>query len=186
MWQGDETRALALARAALDIAAAVRARNGEILAWNALGDAELALGRCAAARHAYSQASARALEVDDAGQHDTSAGLARVALAEGDTAAAMTAVQSVLARVAAGGTLGDTQDTRLVELTCHQVLARAGDPRAADWLARAHTALMAQAEAIPDAALRQGLLQNIPHHREIVAAWAQRGAGAEGAASTAD
>jgi hypothetical protein len=32
---------------------------------------------------------------------------------------------------------------------------------------------MAQADAIPDAALREGFLRNIPHHRDIVAAWAQ-------------
>ena len=40
----------------------------------------------------------------------------------------------------------------------------------------AHSALMAQADAITDPALRQGFLQNIPHHHEIVAAWAQRDA----------
>ena len=65
-----------------------------------------------------------------------------------------------------------------LELTCHRVLAqaRADDPRAAAWLQRAHTALMAEADAItrsnPDPALRHGLLNNIPHHRDIVAAWA--------------
>jgi hypothetical protein len=59
-------------------------------------------------------------------------------------------------------------------LTCHQALARAGDPRAANWLARAHRALMAQAESLTDTTLRQGFLHNIPHHRAIVAAWAKR------------
>ena len=35
---------------------------------------------------------------------------------------------------------------RLVEWTCHRVLACSrGDPRAAEWLARAHEALQAQA-----------------------------------------
>jgi hypothetical protein len=65
--------------------------------------------------------------------------------------------------------------TSQAALTCHQVLARAGDPRAAEWLARAHTALMAQADAIAQsgggAELLEGFLQNIPHHREIVALW---------------
>ena len=54
--------------------------------------------------------------------------------------------------------------------------------RKADWLLRAHSALMAQADAIgsstTDATLRQGFLQNIPHHREIVA-WAQRDVASE-------
>jgi hypothetical protein len=32
--------------------------------------------------------------------------------------------------------------------------------------------LMAKAATIPDAALREGFLKNIPEHREIMAAWA--------------
>ena len=61
---------------------------------------------------------------------------------------------------------------RLVEWTCHRVLASAGDPRAGEWLARAHTALQARAATITDAALRDGFLRNIPVHAQIVAAWA--------------
>jgi hypothetical protein len=194
LWQGDETRALALARQALDIAVAAQARDMEALAGLRLGDAELALGRSAAARQAFAQARERALEIDCAEQHDASAGLARVALAERATALASTAapaevaavaaegalqaLQPLLDHLAAGGTLDGTEYPRLIELTVHQSLARAGDPRAAEWLSRAHTALMAQADAItrhsPDATLRQGFLHNIPHHREIVAAWARQ------------
>ncbi|MEO6744425.1 MAG: hypothetical protein ABIS28_20490, partial [Caldimonas sp.] len=68
---------------------------------------------------------------------------------------------------------------RLVEWTCHRVLASAGareDPRADAWLARAHEALQVQAATIQDAAVRQGFLRNIPVHREIVTAWATRDA----------
>jgi hypothetical protein len=54
------------------------------------------------------------------------------------------------------------------------VLARAHDPRAAEWLARAHNALQAHAANLLEPALRYGFLNNIPHHREIVAAWAKR------------
>ncbi|MES3014688.1 MAG: adenylate/guanylate cyclase domain-containing protein [Pseudomonadota bacterium] len=172
LWQGDETRALALARAALDIAVAGQARSEELLAWLSMGEAELALGRRDAARQAYAQARTAALQIDSPLLHDASAGLARVALAEGDAPAALAALQRLLDLVAAGSTLDGTNDCRWIELTCHQVLTRAGDLRAADWLVRAHTTLMSQAEAIPDAALRRGFLQNIPHHREIVAAWA--------------
>ena len=181
LWQGQEARALALARQALEITVAAQARDRAVEAGLQLGDAELALGRVAEARQAYTQAHARALEIGSAFQHTASAGLARAALAEGDTAAALAALQPLLDHVAAGGTLDAAEDRRLIELTCHQALARAGDPAAADWLARAHTALMAQADAIgrdssqhgADPALRQGFLSNIPHHREIVAAWAR-------------
>jgi predicted ATPase len=175
--QGEETRALALARQALHIAVAAQARDREVEARLRLGDAELALGRRAEARQAYTPARAVASEIGSPWQHDASAGLARAALAAGDDGAAqaaMEALQPLLDHVAAGGTLEGTESRCLVELTCHQALARAGDPRADEWLVRAHGALMAQAEAITDAALRQGFLQNIPWHREIVAAWGRR------------
>jgi hypothetical protein len=147
-----------------------RARNGEVIAALVLGDAELALGRTAAARRAFTQARNRGEEIDYPGL-EASAGLARVALVEGDATAARAALQPVLEQVEGGGTLDGTGYPRLIEWTCHQVLARAGDPRAGAWLERAHRALTAQAEAITDAALRRGFLTNIPHHREIVAAW---------------
>jgi hypothetical protein len=193
-----------LARQALDLAVATPARDMEVAAGLYMGDAELALGRSAAARQAYAQARERALEIDNPVQHDASAGLARVALAERDAAWASTAgpaapaavaaegaleaLQPLLEHLAAGGSLDGTEFPRRIELTVHQALARAGDPRAADWLTRAHTALMAQADAItrhsPDAALRQGFLHNIPHHRAIVAAWARHVAGDEAASGS--
>ena len=185
LWQGDETRALTLARTALDIAVAAQAPFREVIASLSLGNAELALGRQAAARQAYAKARARALEIQSPLQHIASAGLARVALADGDTAAALTALQPLLDRAEASGSLEFTEAPRWIELTGYQVLARAGDPRAGAWLARAHAALMEQAAAVHDAALRQRFLQNVPHHREIVAAWARRPERAEGTATTA-
>jgi class 3 adenylate cyclase len=174
LWQDDAVRALALAGAARQIAVAAQARDNEVLALLQVAAAELLLGSSAAARQAYTQARQQALEIGHPLQHDASAGLVRVALAEGDTAAALAALQPLLDHVAAGGTLGNTEE-RQIELTCHQALARVGDPRAADWLARAYTALMHGAATITDAALRQGFLQNVPYHRDIVAAWAKDG-----------
>jgi class 3 adenylate cyclase len=174
LWQDDAEQALALAGAAQQIAAAAQARDNEVLALLQMAGAELLLGRSAAARQAYTQARQQALAIGHPLQHDASAGLVRVALAEGDTAAALSALQPLLDHVAAGGTLGDTE-ARQIELTCHQALARAGDPRAAGWLVQAHTGLMNGAAAITDAALRHGFLQNVPYHREVVAAWAMNG-----------
>jgi hypothetical protein len=73
--------------------------------------------------------------------------------------------------LANGGTLEGGESPRRVEMTCYLVLERSGDARAAEWLERAHTHLMAKAATIPDAALRHGFLNNITEHREIVAAW---------------
>ena len=179
--QGDPTRALPLAVMARQIAKAGQARANEVLATMQVAGAELALGRLAEARQTYSQALQQALAMGDSQRHDASAGLVRVALAEGDVGAALAALQPLLDYVAAGGSLRNTQE-RDIELTCHRALARAGDPRAADWLARAHTALMDGAATITDDALRQGFLQNVPYHREIVAAWAKRDVSSESAA----
>lgn len=104
LWQGDETRALALSRQALDIAVAAKTREVEVWAWLRLGAAELALGRRTAARDAYARAHARAMDIHHPLQHDASAGLARVALAECHAAgvvAAMAVLQPLLERVGA-------------------------------------------------------------------------------------
>jgi hypothetical protein len=149
---------------------AAKARSWEAFALLRLGDAELALGRRYAAHEAFARARAVALEIDDTLQHDAAAGLARVALAEGNGVAALQAMQSVLDHIAGGGTLQGTE-ARMIEWTMHRVLARAHDPRAGEWLARAHDALQAQAERLPTSVLRQEFLTNIPYHREIMAAW---------------
>lgn len=172
--QGDAATALTLAREALDHAAATQARDFEAAALLVLGEAELDMGQVAAARQAFLQAQALALAIDSPWHLDARACLAQTALAEGDGPAALAALQPVLDHIQAEGSLAGTADARLIELRCHQTLARAGDPRADAWLARAHTAVMAQADAIADATLRRGFLHNIPHHQEIVVAWAQR------------
>ena len=111
-------------------------------------------------------------------RHDAAAGLARVAMAHGDTAAAMQALAPLLAigtlaEVTTDDPLEGAEFPRLIEWTCHRIVASAAgrhDSGAAAWLARAHRALQRQAAAISDPALRQAFLANIPVHREIVAA----------------
>ena len=173
LWQGDPERALALARSTLESAQTTQSREHECYVG-------LRLGRKAAARQAFTQAWMLAREIDNAWQHDASAGLARVALIEGDATKALAALRPVLELSATAGSLDGTDYARWIEVTCHETLSRAGDPAAFDWLARAHTALMAQADAISqlstDSTLRHGFLNNIPHHRAIVAAWAGRDA----------
>jgi len=175
LWQGDDAHALVHARAALDTAVAVHARDQEAAALCRVGEAELALGRYTPAADAFAAAHARASEIASPLRHDASAGLARVALAQGDTAAATTALEPLLAlgaRTSDDETpLKGVEFPRLVEWTCHRLLAAFGDPRAAEWLVRAHKALGAQAATIVDGELREGFIRNIPAHREIAAAW---------------
>jgi tetratricopeptide (TPR) repeat protein len=170
-WEGDDAHSLALARLGRDMAVDMEAGYIEALALVCVGNAELSLGRHSSAAQTYGRARARALETHNPTQHDATAGLMRVALAQGDVGTAHQMLEGLLKQLAAGGTLDGTQSKRGIELTCYATLARAGDARAAEWLVRAHTNLLASAAMIPDQALRQGFLANIPEHRAIVAAW---------------
>ena len=172
LYQNDDARSLSLARSAVDVATAAKARSWEVFALLRLGDAELGLGRLSEAHEAFARAQGIALEIDDTLKHDAAAGLARVALAEGSGAAGLQAMQPILDHIEGGGTLEGTE-ARMIEWTMHRVLAQADHPRAGEWLARAHDALQAQAERLATPELRHGFLNNIPHHREIMAAWAK-------------
>ena len=196
LWQGDETRALALARQALDIAQAAQARDVAVVAALCLGDAELTVGRRTEAQRAYTQAHAQARDIGSAWQHDAQRGPCARGVGRRryrSRAGRAAAAAGLRRRRDADG----TEEPRRIELTCHDVLARAGDPRADYWLVRAHTALMAQADAIErsgnagdsgrsGAALRLGFLHNIPWHREIVAAWAKRSASGAAQSKSSD
>ncbi len=169
LYQGDAEKAVALARAGLEIALATQALDFEAQTLLRVGDAELALGQHQAAAEAFERAesAARALGV---GEHGAMAGRARVALARGDLATALELVETLLAATARlDGAEG--AEARQVLFTCHQVLARAGDPRAPELLLRVYDELQARAATIADAALRRSFLDNVPLHREIVAAW---------------
>ena len=104
---------------------------------------------------------------------DAMAGLARLALAQGDLDAALGWLSEPLCQVTANGELAGAESPSGVLLTCHQVLKMAGDNARADGLLTlAHAQLRAKAETISDALLRRGFLDAIPEHRAIVAAWA--------------
>ena len=166
----DPSSALAFAQSALDIFAATQARDRELDAFLKLGHAERVLGRHTEARQSFEKMRQRAVAVFSPWQHDARAGFAQVALAQGDVGVALCEVEALLVDLANGATLSGTVSPRRIELTCHEVLAQANDPRAAEWLSRAHHALHAQAATISDRAIREGFLRNIPHHRAIMMA----------------
>jgi class 3 adenylate cyclase/tetratricopeptide (TPR) repeat protein len=170
-WQGDLARALAFARAALDIGVAAQMPDAEIFARFLLGDAEVLQGNGESATEAYQRAWSLASEISSPLQHNATAGLIQVALARGDTATALEQVEGLLAQMATGDALGGADSPRLIELTCYRVLARTGDARAMGLLQSTYEALKARADTLPDAALRQSFLTRIPHHREIVETW---------------
>ena len=169
--QGDTAKALAYARSAMDIAIEVQSPESETSALCVLGEVELALGHHGAAEAAFERGHAVAVAIDDALQYDAAAGIARAALARGDLPRALAIVEGLLAHLAGGGTLEGSESPLQIELNCHQVLARAGDPRAKALLESAHAGLQERAATIADAGLRHVFLTAISEHREIMQAW---------------
>ena len=174
--QGDDAAALGYAQAALDAAQAGGQRDLEAYARLVVGHAELGLGRHGAARAAYTASRELLVQLQMRRQQtlDPVAGLVRVAMAEGRLAEALALAEPIVEHLAGGGSLDGTEEPLLIPLTAWQALAAAGDARAPGLLAGAHAELQSQAARIGDAALRQRFLQAVPHHREIVAAWARR------------
>nr|WP_326529541.1 adenylate/guanylate cyclase domain-containing protein [Rhodoferax sp.] len=168
LMQGHETAALAHARAGLDIAIATEVASWEVISLIYMGNAEMALGRMADARLAFLRAESIAEKIGNAWRFDALAGLARVALEAGELDEAVRLVGLLLDQMETARALDDVDLPRWIELTCYKVLDAAADPRAPRMLARAHDLLLTQANNIPDAALRQSFLDNIPEHREIV------------------
>ena len=170
LYRGDAGAALAHARAALEISIAVEDRRTQVFAMCALGNAELAAGRPSQAAEAFERARATALEVASPTRHDACAGLARAALARDDLPGALAWVDELAPCLSDADELAGAEQPRLIEWTCHQVFARAGDARAATVLAAARAALDLRAASLTDAALRAAFLHQVPEHRAIMVA----------------
>jgi predicted ATPase len=99
------------------------------------------------------------------------AGLARVALENGDLLTAQMHVDPILDFLDSAGTLDGADEPLRIYLTCYLVLQKGGDKRAKNILITAHNLLQSRAESIKDEAARQAFLENIEHNQEILAAW---------------
>ena len=165
-------RAVALAGQAVEAAVSTSALGWHLLALQQLGDAEQAMGRHAAAALTFESIQALALCHQLPEPPDALAGLASLALAQGDLPTALRHVLRLLALDGQGAVAQASLNPRRLALICHRVLSSADDPRALAWLQGAHAELLAVAATISDAALRDGFLNNIPDHRAILAAWA--------------
>ena len=170
-WVGHSAAALSLAREAVAVAQQAGLKRWEPDAWCHVGEAALDLGEHVAAAEAFDTAMALSLADKAASALDAGAGLARLALMQGDVAGAMVHVQTALDGEG-GGARQEAGAPRHIALMCTLVLSSAGDARANEWLERVYRELMASAALISDEALRQGYLANIPDHRAILSAWA--------------
>ncbi|UCH27350.1 MAG: tetratricopeptide repeat protein [Trueperaceae bacterium] len=102
------------------------------------------------------------------------AGLARVAATKGDLTLARKHIDEIVSYLAKGGTLNGTWEPLRIYLTCFDVLEQVDDPRADQILEEAFGFLQQRADQIPNEADRRRYLEDIPWHRDIVAAWSSR------------
>jgi tetratricopeptide (TPR) repeat protein len=173
----DDGAARKQCQQALAIQREIGDRRGEGYSLTYLGHALAGLGELEAAAVAYSRAMHLRREI---GQHglavDDLAGLAHVALAQGDSKRALGRVEEILAWIGDNGSQGIEYPLQ-VYLTCYRVLRSTaeGDPaavkRAGSLLSTAHTDLLERAAGISDEALRHKFLANVKANREILAAW---------------
>jgi predicted ATPase/class 3 adenylate cyclase len=134
----------------------------------ALGHALAGLGNSPAAVDAYGHAY-------DTYRHATwrnapmeaLAGLARVALAQGDPAQALAHVEDILEHLKTG-TLDGTFEPFRIYLTCVRVLEAVDDERAGQVRRTAQRLLHERAATIGDEQLRQSFLENVPAHRALI------------------
>jgi tetratricopeptide (TPR) repeat protein len=174
---GDDSAARAYSQQALDAIpdpdtlVAVEVMYASVV----LGHALAGLGRPAEAAAAYRQGLAAQRKW---GQHHLAveplAGLARVALAQGDLAGALVHVDEALAYLQDHPTLYGAFEPLRVYLTCYRVLQANGDPRAGEILGAAFCLIQERAATIEDQDLRRSYLENVRAHREIAATWAER------------
>ena len=157
-------------REALGLAEAAGAKREQAFAWLFLGHNLLAQQRLEEARAAYLEAVERWQMLGDSRRTLVArAGLARVALARGETAAALEHVSPILTHIRSGGTLHGAEDPIWLHLTCYHVLQSAGDPHATACLEAASHFLSARVGKLTDAERRQALLGNVPSHRTLQA-----------------
>ncbi|HZD56895.1 MAG TPA: tetratricopeptide repeat protein [Anaerolineales bacterium] len=169
---GEVQTSLDCAEQALELARETHDRNGEAWALTYQGHALLALEHTSGAGAAYKSAFDIRQELDQSAlATEPCAGLARVALIQGDLSAAQAQVGLILNHLDIGGSLDGTDEPLKVYLTCYSVLEAAHDERAALVLETAHTMLLARANHIQDKAARLAFLEDIPYHRELLAAW---------------
>jgi tetratricopeptide (TPR) repeat protein len=175
-WRGHNEAALQRGREATEMAR--RARDHQVLAY-----ALTSLAHALASRQTWAEAEAAYNEAialrESSGEHhlaiENVAGLAFVALAQGDMAQA-TRLADKIWRYLQNASLDGTDDRFGVYWACYRVWVAAKDERAPIILAQAVAELQALADKIEDDNVRQSFLNNIPSRRHIMAAWVSKAA----------
>ena len=170
---GQSTLALEQLAAAEAAALRCESRDTQALCLHLRARVEAAAGHGSAAEALFGRATAmfESLAVP-AMVCQVSADLALLHLAEGRLPEAQQQVEKIAAELAAGMSLAATGDALRPHLACHRVWAATGDSRAAQAIDTAHAELQALAAKTGEEDTQRSILEQVPLHREIVAAWA--------------
>jgi tetratricopeptide (TPR) repeat protein len=168
--RGDYAGACSAAQQSQKIATTAGDRARQADAWLALARAHEALQHLPEALAAYQEAGAL---YDLTGRtHRTTepqAGLARIALAQGDAAKGLVHVEAIVRFLETQVLAGPDEPFRIY-WTCYRVLEANNDTRAVRVLRAAHQRLLERADAIADLGLRRSFLENVAAHRAILMA----------------
>lgn len=97
------------------------------------------------------------------------AGLARLALQQGDHATALTHAETLLQTMDELPQVG-VDEPFGIYLSCYHVLAANGDPRAVDVLRKGQALLQQYADRLPDPQMQRAFLDAVPIHRALYSA----------------
>lgn len=168
---GKNQSALHLSQQGLEIAREISDKLAQGWLLDAQGHALVGLGHLEQAVHAYQLALNIRQEQDEPQKAAESlAGLARIALSQGDLTAALEHIEALLRIHESHGLAGANEPMR-VYLTCYQVLEACHDPRASNILNYAYAELSKQKAHIQDEALERSFVENVAANRELLAAY---------------
>ncbi len=169
---GDLDASLQRYDQALAIQRAIGYRRGEGYTLTHRGYALLRLGQPAQAAQEFQEALTirRELSPGSGAAIDDLAGLALAALAQGEPAEAGRLAGECLSWIEAHG-LGGMESPAQVYLACFQALQASDPPQAARALDQGYQHLTQLAAAIDDPQLSRAVLEDVPVHRELIAAW---------------
>jgi class 3 adenylate cyclase/tetratricopeptide (TPR) repeat protein len=173
--QGHHVEARAAFTRAVEGAQASHDQWQEGRALRGLGNVALDLGELDTAANAFEESVAALRNAGNPTRAlEAISGLAAVALAQSDIIQAKAHAETILDYLAHGLlTTANTDEPLQIELICYRTLHALGDPRAPYVLESAYERLQNQAVRILDEAMRRSFLENVPYHREIVAAWTE-------------
>jgi predicted ATPase/DNA-binding SARP family transcriptional activator len=172
LYSGDNQQALADAERAWQISEQFDVPNFRADSAVILGHARARMHQRDLAAAAYQQAVALYIKIGNAAMiSEPQAGLAQIALAQGDHVQAHTLVETLLPMLVEHPCAG-VHTPFYAYLVCYRVLKATDAPRAATVLQAAQRLLQEYADHITDDALRQSFLENVPTHRELLCAGA--------------